>query len=285
MSEDTPSEASGDSPFQLEPTAPHKAGFEALSNTNGFLFWWASDLASLLGYESLQGFRKSIEKAMAALMSLNIPVMDNIIQTSRDVAGKTVQDYKLSRFACYLAAMNGDPKKPQVAQAQVYFARWAEACQMSLEQADGVERVAIRGEVSEHERALSGIAAVSGVTNYPFFQNAGYRGLYNMDLWKIRQRKGIPDGRSPLEFMGKTELAANLFRVTQTEDKIKAEKIRGQANLENAAENVGREVRQAIVKIGGTPPEHLAPAEDIKSVQKRLKSSHREIKKIDGPKK
>ncbi len=179
--------------------------------------------------------------------------------------------------------MNGDPKKPQVAQAQKYFVAWAEACRLYLEEAESVERVAIRGEISEHERSLAGTAKMAGVVEYALFQNAGYRGLYNMDLYQVRRRKGIPSGRSMLDFMGKTELAANLFRVTQTEEKIRNERIRGQQPLERAAETVGRKVRHAMVDISGKRPEDLPTAEDIKQVHKKLKSSHREIKKLDSP--
>jgi len=106
---------------------------------------------------------------MMALTSLNIPVSDNIVQEQREVDGKLVVDYKLSRFACYLAAMNGDPKKPQAAQAQGYFVAWAEACRSYLEQAEGVERVAVPGEITEHERTLSGTAKMAGVVEYGLF--------------------------------------------------------------------------------------------------------------------
>jgi DNA-damage-inducible protein D len=273
-------ESGSESPFHLEPQKP---GFEAMRHENGFRFWWASELAILLGYESLHSFRKAIERAMITLTSLNVPIFENVIQEQRTVDGKTTIDYKLSRFACYLAAMNGDPKKPQVARAQAYFVSWAEACRLSLEEADAVERVGIRAEISDHERTLSGTAHRAGVVSYALFQNAGYRGLYNMDLYEIRRVKGVPEDRSPLDFMGKTELAANLFRVTQTEDKIQIERIHGQQALERTAKEVGRKVRNTMIEISGRRPENLAPAEDIKEVHKKLKSSHRQIRKIDKP--
>ena len=273
-------ELGGENPFHLEPDRP---GFESCGHSNGFRYWWASELAVLMGYDGLNSFRKAIERAMVTLTSLNVTIFDNIVQEQRTYDGKTFLDYRLSRFACYLVAMNGDPKKVQVAKAQAYFVMWAEACRLSLEEADGVERVGIRAEISDHERSLSGIAHKQGVTQYAFFQNAGYRGLYNMNLAQIRRIKGVPDGRSPLDFMGKTELAANLFRVTQTEEKIKAEGTRGQNNLERAAESVGRKVRTTMMEISGKRPENLPAAEDIKQVHKKLKTSHREIRKLDKP--
>ena len=254
-----------------------------MGHENSFRFWWASELAGLLGYESLHSFRKAIERAMVTLTSLNVPIFENIIQEQRTVGGKVTNDFKLSRFACYLAAMNGNPKKPEVAKAQAYFVTWAEACRLSLEEADSVERVGIRAEISDHERTLSGIAHQAGVMNYAYFQNAGYRGLYNMDLFLIRRAKGVPPSRSPLDFMGKTELAANLFRVTQTAEKIQVERTRGQQALERTAHEVGRKVRNTMIDISGRKPEDLPPAEDIKEVHKKLKSSHRQIRKLDKP--
>ncbi|HPA20736.1 MAG TPA: damage-inducible protein D [Verrucomicrobiae bacterium] len=268
-------------PFHLEPDKP---GFEDMGESNGFRFWWASDLARLLGYSSTDAFRPAVNKAMAVCAQLNIDISENILQVRRDVDGHEVRDFKLSRFACYLSAMNGDPKKAEVARAQAYFAAFAGAVQQYVERTEAIDRVHIRGELSDRERTLSGVAKTHGVTNYAFFQNAGYRGLYNMDLRRLRLLKGVADGRSLLDFMGREELAANLFRITQTEAKIRKETITGQRPLEAAAESVGREVRRTIQKVGGTVPEQLAAEKDIRDVQKNIKDTHRQLKRLDSPK-
>lgn len=260
---------------------PNQQSFESLGQDNGFRYWWASKLSELLGYKNDSSFRKAMERAMTTMTTLGIPIYDNMVQVERTEGGRAFSDWKLSRFACYLTAMNGDPKKPEVAMAQAYFASWAEACRLSMETSDSVERVIVRAEVSDREKALSGAAFKAGVTDFGLFQNSGYRGMYNMNLRDLREYKGIPDGRSPLDFMNKVELAANLFRVTQTEEKIRNEKIRGQRSLEGAAESVGKKVRATMRELSGVSPEDLPIAEDVKDVQKRLKTSHREIKKID----
>ena len=256
-----------------------------MGNENGFRFWYASDLAKLLGYETFASFFQAVNKAMTACNALGIAIMDNFAEEMRQVDGKMIRDYRLSRFACYMSAMNGEVRKPMVALAQSYFVKLAEACQIYLEQAEGIERVQIRAEISDRERSLSGVAKAQGVEEYAFFQNAGYRGLYNMNLGHLRLLKNVPEKRSPLDFMGKQEMAANLFRITETEAKIRNENIRGQRDLETAAETVGRRVRQTMVKTSGSRPESLPPAEDIKEVHKKLKFANRGMRKLDGPKK
>jgi DNA-damage-inducible protein D len=258
-------------------------GFESLAHNDGFKFWWASDIAQLLGYPDLDAFRKAINKAMIAADGLGVPLVENFVQERRTVDGREQLDFRLSRFACYLAAMNGNVNNPRVAQAQAYFVTFAEACRLYLERAENVERVGLRAEISDRERSLSGVAQDAAVMDYALFQNAGYRGLYNMDLARLRQLKGVPDSRTPLDFMGKEELAANLFRITQTEAKIRKENRRGQQSLERAAEDVGRRVRQTMQEISGNQPENLSRAEDIKIVRKKLKSAQREFRKLDKP--
>lgn len=260
-----------------------KQSFEDFGHTNGQPYWWQSDLQQCLGYKNPNAFRTAVGRAMTACNALGVDLGENFIAARRKAEdGGEVSDTKLSRFACYLIAMNADPRKPEVAKAQVYFATLAQAAESYLAEVEGVERVTLREDISDGERSLAGAAKVGGVREYALFQNAGYRGLYNMDLRRIRSRKGVPDRRSLLDFMGKEEMAANLFRITQTESKIKNERIRGQWPLEAAAETVGRQVRKTIEEIGGTMPEDLLPAEDVKQVEKRLKQTRRHFKKLDG---
>jgi DNA-damage-inducible protein D len=262
-----------------------RPNFEAIGKQNGQRFWYALDLMKLLGYETWQSFSKVINRAIGACTSLDIKVQEGFEQVDREIDGKIVGDYKLNRFACYLIAMNGDPKKPEVAQAQVYFAALAATFKTHVEASDNVERLLVREEISEHESGLNKTAKMHGVEQYGLFQNAGYRGMYNMNLNDLKQRKGLPQElfqRSLLDFMGKTELAANLFRVTQTEAKIKNFNIKGQRELERAAEDVGKEVRSTIRKISGTVPEDLPLTDDIHQVRKTLKSTR---KVLQDPKK
>lgn len=264
--------------FHFEADRPN---FEACGRDNGFRHWLASDLMGWLDYTSMTPVNRAVQKAIAACAALGVPIQENFKETKTDGVGA---DWCLSRFACYLTVMNGDVKNPRVAGAQAYFVTIAEAFRQHVQEADGVERVLVRSEVSERETSLSATAHIRGVEQFAFFQNAGYRGMYNLDLKQIRRTKNIPDGRSPLDFMGKTELAANLFRITQTEEKIKNDDLRGQRSLEKAAEHVGQEVRDAMIKISGTPPEKLPTERDIRQVKSGLKKAGKEFARIDHKK-
>ena len=269
--------------FHFESDRP---SFEDLGRQNGFRYWFASDLMKMLGYTDYALFKRGpINKAMTVCSTLDIDVSMNFEQTMRDIDGIKQPDYRLSKFACYLVAMNGDVKKKEVATAQAYFITVTEAFKRCVHEAQQVERIAIRGEVSEREKSLSGIVSNAGLENYAFFQNKGYLGLYNMPINRLREHKGIPDGRSPLDFMGKEELAANLFRITQTEAKIRNEKIMGQKKLEDAAFSVGQQVRQTMEDISGTRPENLPIESDIKTVKSAIKATQKEFLKLEKSKK
>ena len=255
--------------------------FESYSKENGFTYWLATDLMKWLGYSTAQSWNNVINRAIQTCTTLSMPIFDHFIQVQVAVdGGKTTQDFKLSRFACYLVAMNGDNKKENVALAQAYFATIAEAIQNYLEETSKVERGLYRSEISEREKSLSGVVSAAGIENFAFFQNAGYRGMYNMTLSHIRKMRGIDEKRLPLDFMGKDELAANLFRITQTELKIKSDEIKGQPKLEATAENVGRQVRKSMIEISGVTPESMPVAEDIKELKKELKGVGKKLKQI-----
>jgi DNA-damage-inducible protein D len=257
-----------------------RANFEQLAEDNGFHFWKCSQLMRLLGYESAAeaGKTKPVQRAIAACNTLGIPIQENFdFQPDGDV--------KLTRFACYLVAMNADPKKPGVAAAQAYFAALAVQFSQYARENEAMDRVLTREEITQQERSLSSAAKQAGVENYAFFQNAGYRGMYNMNLNQLRERKGVPSRRSPLDFMGATESAANLLRIRLTEDKIGMEHAQGQNALENTAVSVGKEVRDLLKRTIGKTPESLPPAPDIRQVHRGLKDTSKGFKAIDAPKK
>lgn len=253
--------------------------FDSFSRQNGENYWLGSELMNLLGYQSMKSFTKVVGKAMIVMNNLEIDISENI---TKIYDSSNSPDYRLSRFACYLCAMNADVRKKEVSQIQAYFIAYTEAFTQWVEHEKAIERVYIRSEISEHERSISGIAKKHGVETYSLFQNAGYRGLYNMNIGKLKQLKSIPNNRSPLDFMDTTELAANLFRITQTEERIKNQNITGQQQLEKAAEKVGRDVRGLMIQNGGTAPENLPTAQDIRKVKTKIRKAHRKMIKSEN---
>lgn len=257
--------------------------FEDFKNQNGITYWWASEFMLMLGYTDMKSFKKVIDRATKAFISLNIEHLDNIIRVTRVVNGEEKIDYKLTRFACYLIAMNGDPKKPEVAMVQAYFATQTRQFELFIENQTDVERLLIRDEITEGNKSLSAVAKQSGVEDYARFQNAGYRGMYNMLNVQLAKRRGV-DKAKLFDTMGRTELAANLFRITQTEERIKSKNIHGQHQLEETHFTVGREVRNIIQKNVGCNPEALPQEQRLPEVKKALKKDFREMNKIDNKK-
>ena len=275
---------------QLHPARSGNA-FESIKQTNehGAEYWSARDLQSLLGYSQWRRFEQAIERAKTSCQqSGNEPghhfagvgkMVDLGSGSQRDVA-----DYQLSRFACYLIAQNGDSRKAEIAHAQKYFAVQARRQELNDQAAADIERLELRKQTAEEFKALSGAAQDAGVQSKMFgvFHDAGYKGLYGgLGRADIKRRKAVPEKDNLLDRMNATELAANQFRMTQTRDKLAQGAVRNQSQAIQTHEQVGKEVRDAIKRIGGTLPENIAPAEHISNVEKRLKAATPKLKLDD----
>lgn len=252
---------------------------------NGVEYWSARELAPYLGYKRWENFLEVLDKARKACKSSVGTTVNDFRDVTKIVkAGfteKPSEDVQLTRYACYLTAQNGDSRKTEIAQAQTYFAiqtRYAEIQQMEAYQALTTEeskRLFLREELRKHNSQLADAAHDAGVMtplDYAVFQNFGYKGLYNgLTAQGIHKKKGLKKGQNILDHMGSTELAANLFRATQAEEKIRRENIKGKSSANKAHFEVGRKVRKAIEDIGGTMPEDLPSAESIKTLESKQK--------------
>jgi DNA-damage-inducible protein D len=254
---------------------------------NGEDYWMARDLQSVLGYAKWQGFQTVIEKAKIACDRSGVNSRYHFIDTNKVIeAGKGAKleraDCYLTRYACYLIAMNGESSKPEVASAQTYFAVQTRRQEVS----DQEKRIALRERVRRGNKLLAGTARGAGVKRFAIFNDAGYRGLYGMGLAEIKSRKKIPPKDDLLDCAGRAELAANEFRVTQTQQKLEREGIRGEGPATDAHRIVGSEVREAIRRIGGTMPENLPTEEPIKKLiaaQKKRAKSLQSAGQLDLP--
>ena len=242
---------------------------------NGVEYWEARELMPLLGYDRWENFENSIKKAQIACFKANQKVEDHFRDVRKMVevgsnAVRELRDWKLDRYACYLIAQNGDSRKQAIAMAQTYFAIQTRKQEVFEQLSYADKRIMIREEVSTHNKKLFKTAKRAGVTNFGSFNDAGYKGLYEMPLAEIENKKGVKKGEL-LDRSGATELAANLFRITQTDEKIIKDKITGRNNATQTHFVVGGKVRQAIRDIGGTMPENLLPEKHIKELKKENK--------------
>ena len=257
--------------------------FEALRQTNdhGAEYWSARGLQALLGYSQWRRFEQAIARAKTSCDQSGNEPDHHFAGAGKPITGgkgavQMVPDYHLSRFACYLIAQNGDPRKQEIAQAQSYFAVQTRRQELTDELASDRERLELRKQAGEEFKALSGAARQAGVQSVMFgvFHDAGYKGLYGgLGASGIKARKVIPEKDNLMDRMNATELAANQFRMTQTRDKLARDRIRGQQEAIATHEQVGKEVREAIRRIGGDLPENIAPAEHIKQVEKRVRGA------------
>jgi len=258
------------------PSSPHK-NFEGIRkiDENRVEYWTARELLPLLGYKKWQNSEEVISRAKRACVNSGQDVNNHFTGFSKmvEIGSNTVRevrDYKLDRYACYLIAQNGDPKKSEIALAQTYFAIQTRKQEIFEQLPDSKKRLFVRNEVSDHNKKLFSAAKKAGVTKFGLFNDAGYRGLYGMPLSDIEQKKGIKKGEL-LDRAGSTELAANLFCITQTDEKLEKDKIQGDRSASQTHFMIGGKVRQTIKEIGGTTPEHLPAEKHIKEVKKEIK--------------
>ncbi|KKF40509.1 DNA damage-inducible protein D [Streptococcus uberis Ab71] len=248
---------------------------------NGIEFWYARELQQVLDYSQWRRFEETIERAKLASKNTGNPIEEHFADVGKTLpmpngAERTISDYKLSRYACYLIVQNGDPRKEVIALGQSYFA--IKTRQQELQDdfdrlSEDQKRIAIRDEIKRHNKSLSQAASNAGVTNFGEFHNYGYLGLYGMNMKEIHDKKELEDNEHILDYMGSVELAANLFRATQTDEKLRREKISGAENANRTHFAVGRTVRQTMRELGNTMPENLpTPRESIKDLKKKQKN-------------
>ena len=258
--------------------------FESIKHVDeiGNEYWLARELMNVLEYSQWRRFENVIEKAKKACENSNISVTDCFANVGKSIiSGKgkedIINDYKLNRYACYLIAQNGDPRKKSIALAQTYFAVQTRKQEITEQEyaklSEDEKRLYTRQNVKDKNKYLFKTAQEAGVTNFGIFNNYGYRGLYNGETAKdIKRRKGLKDKDDILDYMGSTELAANLFRITQTDEVLKNKNVNNEQDACNTHHDVGQAVRQTIKRIGGTMPEDLpTPEKSAKTLEKENK--------------
>ena len=266
------------------PPTGNDSPFEQIKRMNeaGNEYWSSRDFAQILGYSDYRNFEQVIKKAKTACFNSGHRIEDHFVDiTDMIEIGKggqrPVNSVYMSRYACYLIIQNADPTKEIVALGQTYFAVQTRRQEVSEQEVEDKRRLFLRQEIKTHNVRLAGAAKDAGVvkaSDYAIFQNHGYMGLYGgLTAQDIHHRKGLKKGQQILDHMGSTELAANLFRATQTEEKLRRENIKGREKANRTHREVGAKIRQTIKELGGTMPEKLPAAEDIKKLETKHKKA------------
>ncbi|MBI4374075.1 MAG: DNA damage-inducible protein D [Deltaproteobacteria bacterium] len=259
-------------------TSGNISPFERIRRTNeaGNEYWSSRDFAQVLGYTDYRNFEQVVQKARTACFNSGQRIEDHFVDITEMIeigkgGQREVKTILLSRYACYLVIQNADPSKEIVALGQTYFAVQTRRQEISDQATEDDRRLLLRDEMKIHNMRLAETAKRAGVItsmDYAIFQNHGYVGLYGgMNAQDIHRRKNLKKGEQILDHMGSTELAANLFRATQTEEKIRRERIAGKDHANQTHREVGAKVRQTIRELGGTMPENLPAAENIKKIR------------------
>jgi len=262
----------------------HESPFQRIRRVNeaGNEFWSSREFAIVLGYNDYRNFEQVIAKAKTACFNSGVRIDDHFVDVTEMVtigsgAERPIPTVFLSRYACYLIIQNADPRKETVALGQTYFAIQTRRQELSGQEIEDERRLLLREELRKHNTHLADAAKDCGVVepvDYAIFQNHGYMGLYGgLDAKGIHQTKGLKKSQQILDHMGSTELAANLFRATQAEEKLRREKAKGKNAANRTHFEVGKKVRQTIKELGGTLPEKLPTAESIKKLEAKRRKS------------
>jgi DNA-damage-inducible protein D len=256
----------------------HMSPFERIKQANeaGNEYWESRDLATVLEYSQYRNFEAVIEKAKLACFNSGHRIEDHFADVSKMVgigsgAEREIGITLLSRYACYLIIQNADPAKEIVAQGQTYFAIQTRRQELADEGTEDSRRLLLREEIRKHNAQLADAAKQAGVVepiDYAIFQNHGYMGLYGgLKQGDIHRRKGLKKSQKILDHMGSTELAANLFRATQAEEKLRRDQVKGKVAANRTHREVGAKVRKTIRELGGTMPEDLPTVESVKKLE------------------
>lgn len=273
----------------------HHKTFESIRQTDadGNEYWLSRQLGRVLEYSEYRHFQPVLERAKEACQNSGHPIADHFEEFLEMVeigsgAKRHIQEVRLSRYACYLIVQNGDPSKPVIANGQTYFALQTRRQELSDQArfdqlSEDQRRLMLRNEIAQHNKDLAAAAKQAGVETpleYAIFQDHGYKGLYGgLGAKDIHGQKGLKKSQKILDHMGSTELAANLFRATQTEEKLKREGVSGKSAANRTHHEVGRKVRQTIQDLGGTMPENLPTPEKSIGQIERLTQKKVENKK------
>ena len=267
--------------------------FEAIKqiDDHGNEFWYARDLQKTLLYTEWRNFKKVIDRALLACKNSGFDVGDHFVEVNKTIkmpktAKKQVVDYKLTRYACYLIVQNGDPRKDIIALGQTYFAiqtRRQELADTFNQLDENNKRLVVRGNIKQWNQLLAEAAHNAGVITddeFAIFQNAGYMGLYGgLTVADIHRKKGLKDKDKILDFMGSTELIANLFRISQTEEKLKIDQASTAVEANEIHYRIAEKIRIAMLDMGTTLPENLpTPDKSIQIIERE------EIKKLRNSK-
>lgn len=261
--------------------------FEKSCHEDGGRHWLAHQFMHELGYDSWPAFQGVLLKAQATCARLEMSPSEAFIpHTFIDNDGQTVKTMKLTRFACLLTTLHADERKPPVAAAKVALAGLVDQVIAAKLSQQDVGRIEARKDLKAAEIGMSAAAKFAGVQNgdYGIFRDAGIRGMYNRSLKDLKALRGLAEKDTPYDHMGLTELAGNLFRVTQTAEKLRTTPNVGLPAAKNTAHSVGAEVRRMMINNSGVAPEHLPPAEDISTVKRELKQTAKAMGKLDKPK-